>query len=121
MSAHTSGPWAVVQTGRIFDDSPSIRDADGKTVAVVPADDTMEIEDGAIVESLSPEQKANACLIAAAPLLLAELEEVRSLVESKIGSLKGRRQDAGIKFSREHFTAQLARIDAAIAKARGGR
>lgn len=57
MTQHTPGPWA--QNGNL------IEGPDGETVAYVTAYNTM-----------TPRQKANARLIAAAPELLAALENV---------------------------------------------
>lgn len=87
MTVHTSpGPWKIGSPSRLYDDTTSIV-AGNKVVAIVPADETMEVEDGAIVESLSPEAKANAALIAAAPELLATCQTLLALVALKYGNL----------------------------------
>lgn len=73
-SKFTPGPWRIVPPVRIYDDSTRIEDAEGEKVVCVCADDTAEIDDGAIAEVLSPKAKANAALIASAPDLYAALK-----------------------------------------------
>lgn len=112
MSAHTPGPWEISESARIYDDSPAIvwRDPDrgpDKTIATIHADDTKEIADGAIVESLSPEQEANARVIAAAPDLLSVVEALAAAVGQ------------GGRPSPARVVALGEAARAAIAKARG--
>ena len=73
MSKHTIGSWRI---GRLTKHGSPIRiiSGGGKTVAFVPEDDTLETKTGQIVEFVSKEGEANACLIAAAPALLAALK-----------------------------------------------
>ena len=80
MTQHTPGPWA--QNGNL------IEGPDGETVAYVTAYNTM-----------TPRQKANARLIAAAPELLAALENVMANpttfsfepIRAAIASVKGQK------------------------------
>lgn len=109
---HTPGPWRVVESTRIYDDTCSIEGAE-RRVALVPADDTKEIEDGAIVESLSREAKANAALIAAAPDLLAALERAEGWVLGSHGE-----HNVGGKCDCDRCET-VRDVRAALAKARG--
>ena len=83
--------------------------ADGEIVAFVPADDTREIDNGIIAEVLSPKAWANAALIAAAPDLLAALEEILELFEINVTRVKA------FPFGEQ----SVLKARAAIAKARG--
>lgn len=97
--AHTPGPWGMSDV-RYRRDSAEWRNivGDGKVVAVASA------------ESYDGYAFANAQLIAAAPCLLAALEEARSCVDELCFG-----QDPA-----NECWQVLARVDAAIAKATGG-
>ena len=86
MSAHTPGPWKI--RGPYFDGS------EGYTIAVI---------------ATMPSDQANACLIAAAPELLAALEVAYSILMSG-------RADSQV----DYYTLEArVRARAAIAKAKG--
>jgi hypothetical protein len=72
---HTPGPWMIRHGERVYGDASRVLDADGQVVALIPPDDTIEIEDGAIAEILTPRARANAAIIAAAPEMLAALRD----------------------------------------------
>ena len=73
---HTPGPWMIRHGERVYGDASRVLDADGQVVALIPPDDTIEIEDGAIAEILTPRARANAAIITAAPAMLAALRAV---------------------------------------------
>lgn len=72
--SHTPGPWKARLEDRLMRDGIEIFDADEQRVFYVAPDDTMEIEDGFIVECCSAQLKANVRLVSAAPDLLAACE-----------------------------------------------
>lgn len=124
MSKHTPGPWMRRPEARLMRDGIQISTEDQTRIAYVQPDDTMEIENGIIVECCSVTQRANASLIAAAPDLLEalraaqqELADVRLILEAGADfqmGVKGKHRDL-IRILREAD----ASASAAIAKAEG--
>lgn len=73
--------WHGKLEDRIACDGIDVFDEKGRRVACVPPDDTMEIEDGQIVEVCSPERQRVAQVIIAAPQLLAALRRLTDRVD----------------------------------------
>jgi hypothetical protein len=72
--------WQIKKSRAMYEEPITIIGPDGETIAFIPCDDTREVEDGAIVECLTPRAKANARLISAAPVLLAFVERFSNLL-----------------------------------------
>lgn len=87
MSKHTPGPWYAMtgDTGGIVDQANvfSEHETEGEPTFIA---DTMGVDDEVPLE----QRKANALLIAAAPLMLATLEEI--IVECESGPSQALRQ-----------------------------
>jgi hypothetical protein len=66
---HTSGPWNVGDDSPNEYEGPTIENID-TVIAVIPIDD---------INDSSPEERANARLIAAAPDLLAALQHIATI------------------------------------------
>lgn len=102
VSAHTPGPWEVRTRGAAFS-SNEIRakafepNHPTERISIIPLAWVAKLNDG----------EANACLIAAAPDLLAVLESLIEMADKKVTTM------------RTHEIANAARN--AIAKARGGK
>ncbi len=75
MIKHTKGPWHMMPGPKrgLLCEWFRIVGADGETVATLSADATMGMDDGAIAEVCSPQLKANANLMSAAPDMLKAL------------------------------------------------
>ncbi len=71
MSKHTSGPWGLYHVGN----RQEIWDKEGVTIAVVP-----------VYHATPRESEANAALIAAAPDLLAALQEMVDVAQNQCPS-----------------------------------
>jgi len=101
-AAHTPGPWE--QDGRPIE---GLRRKDGRKVTVCMMVD-LSTEWGDIIDLVTPEDKANARLIAAAPDMLAALTLILPLAKGYVMA-----NDVG---SNRQF---IAAAEAAIAKAEG--
>ena len=71
---HTPGPWNVGDDSPNEYEGPTVENID-TVIAVIPIDD---------INDSSPEERANARLIAAAPDLLAALEQLKALAEEGV-------------------------------------
>jgi len=109
MSKHTPGPWQTETVDSVVRIHGGV--FAGAARAVVEVADVW-VPDG---ENGDAAQVANARLIAAAPDLLEALKEAREVVEGDIET--GPMEDEASL----HARALLVKIDAAIAKATGGK
>lgn len=105
---HTPGPWHVSAAGRSVFAEPNKIDHRGVTYAPC-------ITEG--IRPVSEEGNANACLIAAAPEMLAALELIAGLMQS-LRESNGWQEIGYWCGPRVHRAEDAAR--AAIAKAEGG-
>jgi len=100
MSTHTPGPWQLHKS-----DDTLVIGSDCREVAEACGDYTEEAE--------WPRMEANARLIAAAPDLLSALKDARESIEALANMVSDATQ------FRQDVSDDLARINAAIAKAEG--
>jgi hypothetical protein len=100
---HTKGPWKAAeyhQTG------VAVISAAGDGVGLAYQRVAWVVEDRRPWPTCTPQQMANACLIAAAPLLLAEVEWLQAEVAAKNAELAALKAAA-----REYMALQFATAD----------
>lgn len=106
---HTPGPWRVVKSQDNFHNYP-----DWSTFAVRDARNCCLLVLGEVDHLPAPENKANARLIAAAPDLLAALENaLETLTWAK------QEKGAAYQYAAEDLTAATSQLSQALAKAKG--
>lgn len=107
---HTPGPWVVWNDRE--DDGATIANEDGRKLARVNADTISEDLD----ETLSPEGKANARLIAAAPEMFAALQKVPRRHDRRRRALRALYDNGDLR-DEAACDCWVADVRAAVAKA----